>query len=199
MRIDIGLTGNIASGKSLVSSMLRELGAAVLDADLIGKSVLARNVGGALDQVRTAFGSGVFRGSQLDRRALGNLVFNSPDLLFKLNSIMVPVMTELIIKEMECLHRTSDAVVLDAAILIEAGWQSLVDEVWVVRASKAEQLERLMTRDHLSRDEAVSRIAAQMPLDQKLPFADVIIDNTQDVEKTRKQVESLWQTHLQNR
>jgi len=199
MRIDIGLTGNIASGKSLVSSMLRELGAAVLDADLIGKSVLARNVGGALDQVRTTFGSGVFRGSQLDRRALGNLVFNSPDLLFKLNSIMVPVMTELIIKEMEYLHRTSDAVVLDAAILIEAGWQSLVDEVWVVRASKAEQLERLMTRDHLSRDEAVSRIAAQMPLDQKLTFADVIIDNTQDVEKTRKQVESLWKTRLRNR
>lgn len=199
MMIDIGLTGNIASGKSMVSSILRELGAAVLDADLIGKSILADNVAGALDQVRTTFGNSVFRGSQLNRRALANLVFNRPDLLLKLNSIMIPVMTELIIKEMERLHRTSDAVVLDAAILVEAGWQNLVDEVWVVRASKTEQLERLMTQDHLSREEAISRVDAQMPLAEKLTYADVIIDNTRDIEKTRKQVESLWKTHLQNR
>lgn len=199
MTLDIGLTGNIASGKSMVSSVLRDLGAAVLDADLIGKRVLAENIAGALDQVRAAFGSSVFQGAQLDRRALANLVFNRPDLLTQLNSIMIPVMTELIITEMERLHQASEVVVLDAAILIEAGWQNLVDVVWVVRASRAEQLERLVTRDHLSREEAVSRIDAQMPLNEKLAYADAIIDNTQDIDKTRRQVETLWKTYLQSR
>ncbi|HEY5001144.1 MAG TPA: dephospho-CoA kinase [Candidatus Cryosericum sp.] len=199
MSIDIGLTGNIASGKSMISGMLREHGAAVLDADLVGKSVLAQNVEGALEQVRVVFGDSIFDGNQLNRHLLGNLVFGHPDLLKKLNDIMMPIMTRLIANEVAALHRTSTVVVLDAAILIEASWQNLVDEIWVVKASKNEQLERLITRDHLSRDEAVSRIEAQMPLAQKLAYADVVIDNTMDVEQTRKQVEMLWKTRIQNR
>jgi dephospho-CoA kinase len=199
MSIDIGLTGNIASGKSMISGMLREHGAAVLDADLVGKSVLAQNVEGALEQVRVVFGDSIFDGNQLNRHLLGNLVFGHPDLLKKLNDIMMPIMTRLIANEIAALHRTSTVVVLDAAILIEASWQNLVDEIWVVKASKNEQLERLITRDHLSRDEAVSRIEAQMPLAQKLAYADVVIDNTMDVEQTRKQVEMLWKTRIQNR
>jgi dephospho-CoA kinase len=199
MSIDIGLTGNIASGKSMISGMLQEYGAVVLDADLIGKSILAENVEGALKQVRAAFGDSIFDGNQLNRHLLGNLVFGHPDLLKKLNNIMMPIMTRLIVNEIAALHRTSTVVVLDAAILIEASWQNLVDEIWVVKASKNEQLERLITRDHLSRDEAVSRIEAQMPLAQKLAYADVVIDNTMDVEQTRKQVEMLWKTRIQNR
>ena len=199
MSIDIGLTGNIASGKSMISGMLREHGAAVLDADLVGKSVLAQNVEGALEQVRVVFGDSIFDGNQLNRHLLGNLVFGHPDLLKKLNDIMMPIMTRLIANEVAALHRTSTVVVLDAAILIEASWQNLVDEIWVVKASKNEQLERLITRDHLSRDEAVSRIEAQMPLAQKLAYADVVIDNTMDVEQTQKQVEMLWKTRIQNR
>ncbi|HWQ22105.1 MAG TPA: dephospho-CoA kinase [Clostridia bacterium] len=199
MNIDVGLTGNIASGKSMISGMLRDHGAAVLDADVVGKIVLADNVEGALEQVRSAFGDGVFDGRQLDRHALGNLVFGHPELLIRLNSIMMPIMTRLVAKEIAALHQVSSVVVLDAAILVEAGWQNLVDEIWVVKASKEEQLERLMTRDRLSHDEAVSRIEAQMPLAVKLSYADVIIDNTMDVERTRRQVEILWKTRLQNR
>jgi len=199
MSIDIGLTGNIASGKSMISGMLREYGATVLDADLVGKSVLAENVEGALEQVRSTFGDSIFDGNQLNRHLLGNLVFGHPDLLMKLNNIMMPIMTRLVANEIAVLHRTSTVVVLDAAILIEASWQNLVDEIWVVKASKGEQLERLMTRDHLPRDEAVSRIEAQMPLAQKLAYADVVIDNTMDVEQTRKQVKMLWKTRIQNR
>jgi len=199
MSIDIGLTGNIASGKSMISGILREYGAAVLDADLVGKSVLAENVEGALEQVRAAFGDCIFDGNQLNRHLLGNLVFGHPDLLMKLNDIMMPIMTRLVANEIAVVHRTSTVVVLDAAILIEASWQNLVDEIWVVKASKDEQLKRLMTRDHLSRNEAVSRIEAQMPLAQKLAYADVVIDNTMDVEQTRKQVEMLWKTRIQNR
>jgi dephospho-CoA kinase len=199
MSIDIGLTGNIASGKSMISGMLREYGATVLDADLVGKSVLAENVEGALEQVRSTFGDSIFDGNQLNRHLLGSLVFGHPDLLMKLNDIMMPIMTRLVANEIAVLHRTSTVVVLDAAILIEASWQNLVDEIWVVKASKGEQLERLMTRDHLPRDEAVSRIEAQMPLAQKLAYADVVIDNTMDVEQTRKQVKMLWKTRIQNR
>lgn len=199
MSIDIGLTGNIASGKSMISGVLREYGAAVLDADLVGKSILAENVEGALEQVRAAFGDGIFDGNQLNRHLLGNLVFGHPDLLIRLNDIMMPIMTPLVSNGITALHRTSSVVVLDAAILIEAGWQNLVDEIWVVKASKNEQLERLITRDHLPHDEAVSRIEAQMPLAQKLAYADVVIDNTMDVERTRKQVELLWKTRLENR
>jgi dephospho-CoA kinase len=199
MSINIGLTGNIASGKSMISGMLQEHGAAVLDADLVGKSVLAENVEGALEQVRAAFGDSIFDGNQLNRHLLGNLVFGHPDLLMKLNDIMMPIMTRLVAHEIAVLHRASAVVVLDAAILIEANWQNLVDEIWVVKASKDEQLKRLMTRDHLARDEAVSRIEAQMPLVQKLAYADVVIDNTMDVEQTQKQVEMLWKTRIQNR
>ncbi len=199
MSIDVGLTGNIASGKSMISGMLQEHGAAVLDADLVGKNVLAKNTEGVLEQVRAAFGDCVFDGNQLDRHVLGNLVFGHPDLLMKLNCIMMPIMTGLIVREIALLHRTSNVVVLDAAILIEASWQNLVDEIWVVKASKGEQLERLITRDHLSREEALSRIEAQMPLTQKLAYADVVIDNTMNVDQTRKQVEMLWKTRLQNR
>lgn len=199
MSISIGLTGNIASGKSMISGILRDHGAAVLDADLIGKRVLAEDIEGALEQVRNAFGDSVFDGTQLNRRLLGSLVFGHPDLLMKLNGIMVPIMTRLIATELARLRHIHSVVVLDAAILIEAGWEDLVDEVWVVRASKDEQLERLMTRDHLSHSEAINRIEAQMSLRQKLQQADVIIDNTMDVEQTRKQVELLWQKRLQNR
>lgn len=199
MNINIGLTGNIASGKSVVAGILRECGAAVLDADLVGKNILVENVEGALERVRAAFGDRIFDGNQLDRHVLGNLVFGHPDLLTKLNCIMMPIMTRRIASELMQLHRISTIVVLDAAILIEAGWQNLVDEIWVVKASKEEQLERLMTRDHLSHDEAVNRIEAQMPLDEKLAFADVVIDNTMDVEQTRRQVKTLWTTRLQNR
>jgi dephospho-CoA kinase len=199
MSISIGLTGNIASGKSMISCMLRDHGAAVLDADLIGKRVLAENIEDALEQVRTEFGNSVFDGAQLNRRLLGNLVFGHPDQLTKLNGVMIPIMTRLITSELARLRRDYDVVVLDAAILIEAGWQDLVDEVWVVSASKDEQLERLMTRDHLSHEEAIARIEAQMSLKTKLQRADVIIDNTMDVEQTRKQVELLWQKRLQNR
>ncbi len=199
MSISIGLTGNIASGKSMVSGMLRDHGAAILDADLVGKRILAENIEDALKQVRNTFGDGVFDGEQLNRRALGNLVFGNPSLLAKLNGIMMPIMTRLIASELARLRQDHSVIVLDAAILIEAGWQNLVDEVWVVRASKDEQLERLMTRDRLSHSEAVERIEAQIPLAEKLRQADVVIDNTMNVEQTRRQVESLWQKRLQNR
>lgn len=199
MSISVGLTGNIASGKSMIASVLLEHGAAVLDADLVGKRVLAEDIDGALQRVRSAFGDSVFDGNELNRRRLGNLVFGDRVLLATLNSITIPVMTRLINSEMSLLRRGHRVVVLDAAILIEAEWQKMVDEIWVVRASKEDQLQRLMTRDRLSFSEAINRIEAQMPLEEKLRYADVVIDNTLDMKQTRTQVEQLWRQRLQNR
>lgn len=199
MNVSVGLTGNIASGKSMIASVLLEHGAAVLDADLVGKRVLAEDIDGALQRVRSAFGDSVFDGNELNRRRLGNMVFGDRVLLAKLNSITIPVMTRLINSEMRLLRRGHRVIVLDAAILIEAGWQKMVDEIWVVRASKEDQLQRLMTRDRLSFGEATNRIEAQMSLEEKLRYADVVIDNTLDMEQTRAQVEQLWRQRLQNR
>jgi len=199
MSITIGLTGNIACGKSLVSGMLRDHGAAIIDADLIGKRVLTENIDGALQQVHAAFGDGVFDGDQLNRHRLGNLVFNHPEQLQTLDGITMPIMTRLIVAELSRLRKEHGVVILDAAILIEAEWYTLVDEVWVVKAPKNEQMKRLLMRDHLSPEEARSRIEAQMPLEKKLGYADVIIDNTMDIDQTRNQVEFLWKTRLQNR
>ena len=176
----------------MIASVLLEHGAAVLDADLVGKRVLAEDIDGALQRVRSAFGDSVFDGNELNRRRLGNLVFGDRVLLATLNSITIPVMTRLINSEMSLLRRGHRVVVLDAAILIEAEWQKMVDEIWVVRASKEDQLQRLMTRDRLSFGEATNRIEAQMPLEEKLRYADVVIDNTLDMEQTRAQVEQLW-------
>ncbi len=183
----------------MIASVLLEHGAAVLDADLVGKRVLAEDIDGALQRVRSAFGDSVFDGNELNRRRLGNLVFGDRVLLATLNSITIPVMTRLINSEMSLLRRGHRVVVLDAAILIEAEWQKMVDEIWVVRASKEDQLQRLMTRDRLSFSEAINRIEAQMPLEEKLRYADVVIDNTLDMKQTRTQVEQLWRQRLQNR
>ena len=199
MNVSVGLTGNIASGKSMIASVLLEHGAAVLDADLVGKRVLAEDIDGALQRVRSAFGDAVFDGNELNRRRLGNMVFGDRVLLAKRNSITIPVMTRLINSEMSLLRRGHRVIVLDAASLIEAGWQKMGDEIWVVRASKEDQLQRLMTRDRLSFGEATNRIEAQMPLEEKLRYADVVIDNTLDMEQTRAQVEQLWRQRLQNR
>ena len=102
MSISVGLTGNIASGKSMIASVLLEHGAAVLDADLVGKRVLAEDIDGALQRVRSAFGDSVFDGNELNRRRLGNLVFGDRVLLATLNSITIPVMTRLINSETPC-------------------------------------------------------------------------------------------------
>ncbi len=196
----IGLTGGIASGKSLVSSFLRELGAVVIDADLIAREVVAPGQP-ALAMIVEAFGPGILRpDGSLDRKALGALVFADPDLRKKLEEITHPFIIARIKEELARLAEScpDGVVVLDAPLLFEAGLEGLVDEVWVVYVDAATQLARLMSRDGLTRAEAEQRLAAQIPLAEKARRADRVIDNSGTPEATRAQVNRLWR-ELQER
>jgi dephospho-CoA kinase len=194
----IGLTGNIASGKSSVSKILKSLGAKVIDMDSLAKDIQKENYKGVLDKIRENFGDNVFLGGNiLNRRALGELVFRDKNLLQKLNDIMIPVMTEKLLEELEKAKKDNPKViVVDAAILIEANWDRFVDEVWVVYIPLELQLERLMERENIERDLALERINSQMPIEEKIKKADVVIDNSGNLEELEKKVLELWKERI---
>ena len=187
----VGLTGGIASGKSTVSRILRDLGAEIIDSDVIAHE-LTRPGSACYSRIVEAFGEGVLNADgSLNRRRLGRRVFDSPEELKRLNSILHPAVIS-IVQEMihEAGGRASppEVLVVDAPLLIEAGMVSMVDVVWVVKVGESTQMERLIARDRLSLDEALSRIRAQMPLQDKIRFADVVIDNSGTIEETERQV-----------
>lgn len=197
MRI-IGLTGSIASGKSTVSAILREIGAPVIDADAIvhelqqpGTEVTAA--------IAREFGPGVLRpDGSLDRAALGRIVFADPDRRRALEAIVHPAVRAEMQRRIEALRQEGrPAVVLDIPLLYESGgWDRLVDEVWVVYVDRATQKARLMARSGLAPDEAEARIAAQSDLEEKARRAGRVIDNRGDLAETRAQVLAAWQAVL---
>jgi len=187
----IGLTGNIASGKSKISEYLKSKGFKIIDADSIGKSVLSfNNIKNKL--VRT-FGKNILENDgSINRRELGKIVFSSKENLKKLNRITLPVLTKLIKKKINELKRKKvKYAILDAAILIEANWHKLVDEVWVVYTDPEIQLERLIKRENYSIEEAKNRINAQLSIEEKLKYADKIINNSYDWERTKEQIDNI--------
>lgn len=191
----IGLTGGIASGKSLVSAYLRELGAQIIDADEIARRVVQPG-GPVLREIVAEFGDAVLNADgTLNRKELGRIVFSDPAKLDRLNRIIHPqILAE--IKMLLNKHRKSGSeriAVLDAPLLYEVGGEGLVDEVWVVDVDYPTQLKRLMRRDNLSEEDARRRIAAQIPLEEKVRRADRVIDNRSTPEDTRRQVRRLWE------
>lgn len=191
----VGLTGGIASGKSLVSTYLRELGAQIIDADEIARR-LVQPGGPVLREIVAEFGDAVLNADgTLNRKELGRIVFSDPAKLDRLNKITHPhILAE--IKMLLDKHRESGSdrvAVLDAPLLYEVGGEGLVDEVWVVYVDYPTQLERLMMRDNLSEEDARRRIAAQIPLEEKVRRADKVIDNRSTPEETKRQVRRLWE------
>lgn len=187
----IGLTGGIASGKTLVSSILRELGACVICADEISRELTQKGMP-ALEHIRYAFGASVFYGDgSLNRKALGAQAFGSESERKRLEEIMHPLIEQESFRRIENarLRGISD-IVLDAALLIESGLYKRVDRVWVVISSS--QMERLIGRDNLSDADAMARINAQMTNEQRVKFAHAVIDNSSDAEHTRRRVYELW-------
>lgn len=189
----IGLTGGIASGKSTVSNMLRELGAIVIDVDLVGRDVVSQG-GAAYNKIIENFGRAILMSDgSINRKKLGNIVFSDHDKLKLLNQITHP---EIINKVNEIIasqeKANKEVVVVDAAILIEMGLNKYVDCVWLVVVDKETQLERLMERDHLSCCDALNRVNAQITNEQRMKYADVIIDNTQPVDVVRDMIRELW-------
>lgn len=194
----IGLTGGIATGKSQVSSILSELGAMVIDADIVAREVVQKGLP-AWQQLKDTFGEEYFLSNgELNRRKLGQLVFSHPDELAKLNSITHPAIKAKIEERINDLkvQGYNGIVVVDAALLLEAGWETMVDQVWVVDAPIEKRIERLMNRDNLTRDQALSRINSQMSQQERIAKADKIIYNNSNIDSLKEQVLRIWHETL---
>lgn len=196
MRI-IGLTGGIASGKSTVSAMLRELGARVLDADEYAREAVTPGSQG-LAEVAAAFGPDVLRpDGSLDRARLGRIVFADEAARKRLNAIVHPRVREAMAADIDRARAEGlPAIVLDVPLLFEGGLDAICDETWVVSVDPATQLARLRARDGSNEAEARARVAAQMPLVDKVARATAVIDNNGTPAQTRAQVERLWREAL---
>jgi dephospho-CoA kinase len=192
--IVIGLTGGILTGKSTVSKMLAEKGTVIFDADKIGHKAYQPQTR-AWREVVNAFGNAILGESgEIDRKRLAEIVFNDREALARLNSIMHPQIQSMVMEEIERLRREGvDLVVLEAALLIETNWTSMVDEVWVTVAPEETAIERLQNRGGLTEEQARARIRSQLTSEERAKHADVIIDTNCDLAEVRAKVEELWQ------
>jgi dephospho-CoA kinase len=188
----LGLTGGIASGKSAVAAMLREIGFAVLDADSLAHKLIEPGQP-ACDEVLKEFGPSITDPSgRIDRTKLGAIVFADRRKLDRLNAIVHPLVAEVIFGQFEVWRRggVRDAVFVEAALLVESGIHKKLDGLVVVWCTPEQQLERLLARG-LNETEARRRIAAQLPIEEKLRLAAEKIDCSGSLEQTRRQVEVL--------
>ena len=190
----IGLTGGIASGKSTVSKLLKKMGAVIIDADIVSREIMVRGTE-AYNKIVEYFGKEILKeDGEIDRKKLGNIVFADRRKLKKLNEITHPIIIERIKEKIEEERKKNqqNAVVLDAALLIEMKLYKMVDEVWLVVVDSKTQIKRIMERDKLSYKDAINRIKSQMPLDEKMKYADFIINNSKDFKAMEKQVTLFW-------
>jgi dephospho-CoA kinase len=186
----LGVTGNIACGKSAVLQMLADLGAEPIDADKVYHELIEPDRPLWRSLIRH-FGDDILtQDRQIDRRKLGGLVFGDPAALAELERITHPAIRDAILHRIA--ESASPVVAIDAVKLIEGGFDQFCDQVWLVTCSPDEQRERLMRRNGLSPAEADQRIAAQPPLEPKIARADLIIDNSGRLESTLAQVSAAW-------
>ena len=190
----IGLTGGISSGKSTVSQFLAELGAVIIDADKIGHEVLKPD-SEVWREVVAAFGKQIITANgAIDREKLGEIVFSNSEARSRLNQIMHPRIYDMVKTRLDEYRRQETGiVVLEAPLLLEAGWTSLVDEVWVTTASEATVLKRLRERTGLSEKESLARIRSQLPAEERVKHADVVINADCSLGELKAKVKELWQ------
>lgn len=192
--MNIGLTGGIATGKSTVSQMLVRRGAALIDADVIAREIMEPGHP-VLAQVAEHFGQDVLLpGGQLDRKRLGSIVFSDPQQRKALENITHPAIRSEMKRRMAELEASDPnrLVVADIPLLYESGLESLYDEIMVVYVPRGLQLERLMARDGLTREEAEARLRAQMDIELKRERADILIDNSLGRKETELQIDDFW-------
>lgn len=189
----IGLTGGIASGKSTVSAKLKELGAAIIDVDISARGVVSKGEI-AYNKIVHHFGSDILLPSgEINRKMLGGIVFSDKEKLALLNSITHPEIIERVKLQIEELKKQgTKVIVVDAAILIEMGLHRYVDQVWVVVVDRATQIKRLIERDKFAYQDAVSRINSQFTNEERIKYADVVIDNNKPIEEVGRTIEELW-------
>ncbi|MEK7215252.1 MAG: dephospho-CoA kinase [Chloroflexota bacterium] len=193
----IGLTGGIGTGKSTVSAMLADLGSVIINADLVGHEAYLphQNV---WEQVVAVFGRDILAGDdQVDRRKLGAIVFQDPTALQRLNVIVHPWIFQRIAQLLDELRGKGTRVaVVEAALLIEAGWRSLADQVWVTVAGEEQVVQRLQTRNGLTPEQVRDRMRTQLSTDERKQYADVVIDTSGTLEDVRAMVRSLWESQV---
>lgn len=188
--LTIGLTGGIATGKSTVSALLRQAGFPIVDADIVAREVVEPGTP-MLEKIKLAFGPGIIDNGVLDRRKLGQIVFEDGAQLKKLNDIMQPAISSAMADKINFWRlQNVPILVLDVPLLFERDYDKnkLVDKIIVVTASEEIQLSRLENRDQLSNMEARNRVKAQLPMSQKIARADYVIDNNGRIEELQEQV-----------
>ena len=195
----IGLTGGIGTGKSEAARQLEELGALIISADQVGHEAYTVNTE-AWEQVVATFGNGILQDDkEIDRRKLGGIVFSDPSQLKKLNQIMHPRMARIVSDKFEAFRGQGvDTVVVEAALLFEAGWDSLVEEVWVTDASEEIIIGRLRERNGLSEEEAKKRINSQMDRMERIGRSDFVINNSGDMAELGTTIKELWDRRVVN-
>ena len=192
--LTIGLTGGIGSGKSEASGILRELGALVIDADIVGHETY-RSGQPAWDEIVEAFGGEVIGSDgEVDRRELGRIVFDDPGRLKRLTDIVWPKIREGLKDQMagERDGGDTDVLVVEAAVLFEAGWENLFDEIWVVTAPEEDVLERLERQRNQKPEQTRARVRAQMTNEEREQRADVMVRNDEDRAALAATVKQLW-------
>ena len=194
----VGLTGGIATGKSTVDAGLRELGAVIIDADVLAREVVEPGEP-ALAEIASEFGPGVLGPDvSLDRKALGAIVFADPERRRKLEAMTHPRIRERFQQRLDALTAENfrGLVFFDAPVMIESGNYRNMDRMVVVITDEATQKARLMARDGIDRDEALRKIRSQMPLAEKAKLADYVIDNSTDPATTAAEVRRVYHALL---
>lgn len=187
----IGLTGGISSGKSTVSELLTAFGFKVIDADTAAREAVAKGTTG-LEKVRETFGEeAIDENGEMDRKYMGDLVFNNPDQRLVLNEIVHPIVREIMDEKKQQYIEEGHNVIMDIPLLFENELQDTVDEVWLVYTSESIQIDRLMERNDLTQEEAKARVYSQISIDKKSRMADHVIDNLGDKLELKQNLEKL--------
>jgi dephospho-CoA kinase len=196
--LTIGLTGGIGSGKSAAAKIIGEFGAPIVDADKVAHTTYAVD-GPAYGAVVAAFGEQILAPDRtVDRRKLGAIVFGKPEQLNKLTSIVWPATFDSIRAQIDRLRADGAKlpIVVEAAILIEANWQRLFDEIWLVRAAREKVIERIERDRGLKPAETEARIRAQLSDDERAKHATLIIENNGTLEELREKLKQVWAAAL---
>ena len=184
--LNIGITGSIACGKSTVSNYLKEKGYTIIDADKLGHIALTSDE--VKEKLKKSFGYTILENNEISREKLGKLVFGNDENLKILNSIVHPYIRKTIL-QLQKKHRDERLVFLDIALLFEAGFEDLVEKIIVVHVDEKIQLARLMSRNSLSKEQAMYRIKSQMSSKDKSILGNYVIDNSETKEETYKQID----------
>lgn len=189
--LKVGLTGSIGCGKSSLSNILKKYDIPIIDADIKGREIYENKE--LLRDIEKNFGSSVInKDGTLNRKNLGKIVFNDDYKLEKLNSLTHPVIQNMIKDDLNKYEKFGKKIaVVDAALLIEAGFMNMLDTLVVVTCSEEVQLQRVVLRDNCSEEDAMGRIKSQMPQDEKVKYAEFVVDNSGTIEHLEKEAEKL--------